>query len=368
MKKIFLVLAIAALSMVSCQNDSWNIFGRDNSVEVTLKVKPPQMQTLRSEASGLDSALGAIDNFNANEALWEAYDLRYILEIYEVVTSGVNKTTSERPIYKRQTKVADYYRDNSVDFTMQLVPNREYKFVIWADFVNALSLDDFISEVSAETDLDLCYETSNLRAISRTEEYAHVAMEEALDAYYTSTNVKVTGAMELPLTLNRPLAKLRVVAIDYDEIRSYSTPTQANVIFDTENYEVYNSFNAVDNKPFDRCEAHTYDYPIDATLYKEYEGKTTDNSSVTGLVLFSDYLFAQPEISEGEKNEQEVGFSMTITFDNDQSVTRTIDFDTQIPISRNYLTTIVGNCLTQQEGFVFNIDDHLPLYHEEIVE
>ena len=93
--------------------------------------------------------------------------------------------------------------------------------------------------------------------------------------------------------------------------------------------------------------------------------KTSEGDDISGLVLFSDYIFAQREIEEGERNEQAVSFSMTITFDNNENITRTIDFDTQIPITRNYLTTIIGNCLTQKESFVFDIDDTL-LAGEEI--
>lgn len=353
MKKILLILAIATLAMVSCQSDSWNLFGHDNNVEVVLNVKAPQMQTLRSEASGLDSALGAIDNFDNNNELWDEYDLRYILEIYEVVTNGASTTTSATPIYKRQVKTTDNYNTNGIDFKMQLVPNRTYKFVMWADFV-----------VDGQSD-DLYYNTADLRAISRKGDYAHTAMEEALDAYHISINHEIKSAMELPLILTRPMAKLRVVAIDYDEISNYSTPTNISVRFDTENNPVYKTFDAVDNKILDNCAAHTYNYSTDPAPYKPYEGKTSEGDDISGLVLFSDYIFAQREIEEGERNEQAVSFSMTITFDNNENITRTIDFDTQIPITRNYLTTIIGNCLTQKESFVFDIDDTL-LAGEEI--
>ena len=339
--------------MVSCQNDSWNFFGHDNSVEVVLNVTSPHMQTLRSEASGLDSTLGAIDNFDNNTELWDEYDLRYILEIYEVVTNGATTTISANPIYKRQVKTQDCYKANGVDFKMQLVPNRTYKFVMWADFVTEGQSDD------------LFYDTADLHRISRRSDYRHTAMEEALDAYHISINREIKGAQDISLTLTRPMAKLRVVAIDYNEICNYSTPTQISVTFDTENYSVYKTFDAVGNNVMDGCAAHGYNYSADPAPYKMYEGKTTEGNDITGMVLFSDYLFAQREISEGEKNEQSVSFSMTITFDNNEAVTRTIDFDTSIPINRNYLTTVIGNCLTQNESFVFNIDDTL-LNGEEI--
>ena len=80
--------------------------------------------------------------------------------------------------------------------------------------------------------------------------------------------------MELPLTLTRPMAKLRVVAKDYCEISNYSTPTQMSVTFDTDTNPIYKSFDAVDNKILDNCAAHTYNYSVSPAPYKEYVGKT----------------------------------------------------------------------------------------------
>ena len=73
--------------------------GRDSKVDITLQVTSPTMDSTRGEGVGLDSALGAIDNFNNNSELWDSYDLRYISEIvvFEpfVITSYISK------IYRR---------------------------------------------------------------------------------------------------------------------------------------------------------------------------------------------------------------------------------------------------------------------------
>ena len=47
---------------------------------------------------------------------------------------------------------------------------------------------------------------------------------------------------------------------------------------------------------------------------------------------------------------------------------RAINFDTQIPISRNYLTTIIGNCLTQKENIIVNINDTLLTNDDTLIE
>lgn len=355
MKKILLSLTLIASIVASCQRDYSTKSTTEELVDVELQITTPSIEASRGEASGLNSALGAIDNFNNNSELWDAYDLRYILEIYEVVKSGSDATISNNPIYKRQVLTTDNYDAESVKFKMQVVPNRTYLFVVWADFVR-----DGLAE-------DLYYDTTSLRAISRKASYAHSAMEEALDAYHICATETIKKAANLDLTLTRPMAKLRVVATDYNEISNYAKPTSVNVKFDTENNPVYKSFNAVTNEIFDNCPAHEYSYSIDPMPYQDYNGTTTTGESLSGIVLFSDYIFAPRDITTAEKNEYPVSFSMTIYYDNNTERNHVVDFDTQIPLSRNYLTTLVGNCLTQKENFIIEINDTL-LVDEEITE
>ena len=353
MKKILLSFILLATVVVSCHRDCNPSNSTEPKVDVAIEVTSPTIGSMRSEASDLDSALGAIDNFNNNSELWESYDLRYTLEIYEVLQNGSDSTISNAPIYKRLIKTVDRYSEESINFNLQVVPNRTYLFVVWADFVAEGTTDD------------LFYNTADLRAISRKEGYAHTAMEEALDAYHIVSVETIKRSATLDLTLVRPMAKLRVVAIDYDEISNYSTPTNVSVKFDTENNSVYKSFNAVTNEISNNCPLHEYNYSINPMPYKAYSGKNSSGDSISGIVLFSDYIFTPRNTSATEKNEYPVSFSMTIVYDNNEEINRVIDFDTQIPLSRNYLTTLVGNCLTQKEDFVVEINDTL-LMGEEI--
>ena len=90
--------------MLSCQNEQPNTTVVDENVDIVLTVKAPQMNDTRSGGSNIDSGLGAIDNFDNNTELWDDYDLRYILEIYEVKTEENATTTSDEPIYERQVR------------------------------------------------------------------------------------------------------------------------------------------------------------------------------------------------------------------------------------------------------------------------
>lgn len=339
MKRFLLSLVVAAM-MLSCQNDDSNMLSKDHSVDVVLKVKAPQMNDTRSGDSNIDSGLGAIDNFDNNTELWEAYDLRYILEIYEVKTEENASITSDEPIYERQVLTTDNYNSKGVNFKMQLVPNRTYRFVLWADFV---------TEGSTE---DLHYDTTDLHAISRKQSVTHIAMEETLDAYHISATEKIRNSTNISLTLKRPFAKLRVVAIDHNEIVGYSTPTNVVVKFDTTHNPIYKTFNAINNEISNPCTTHEYEYSVNPAPYKEYNTTTDKGENITGLVLFSDYILAQRE------GQQPVSFSMDI-YDENNAPIRSLDFETQIPICRNHLTTIVGYCLTKKETIIVNINDTL---------
>jgi hypothetical protein len=68
--------------------------------------------------------------------------------------------------------------------------------------------------------------------------------------------------------------------------------------------------------------------------------------------LFADYIFAQPQTM----GAQEVNFTMVVT-GVDNRVIREHDFNTQIPLQRNHLTTIIGNLLTTATEFNVSIDD-----------
>lgn len=324
------------MMLVSCQNEAWNICGFDKGVDVVLKVTSPSMEVTRAEASGLDSGVGAIDNFDNNE-LWDKYDLRYIIEVYAVTEEKNNFVVSEEPIY-RDVFTTPSYSANGLDIELRLVPNRYYKFVVWADFVD-------------EVTKSVYYNTASLRQISRTEQFAHAAMDEALDAYYISRTELIKNSGDLELELTRPFAKLRVVAIDHHEISRYSTLKRVEVRFDTEKNPVFETFNAVNSSLENNCAAHNYEYSVDPVPYNEYSGTLEDGESVKGFVLFSDYILAP------RSGEQPVSFTMDI-YDQKGPV-RSIDFDTQIPTSRNHLTTVVGYCLTSKHTTIVSINDTL---------
>ena len=71
------------------------------------------------------------------------------------------------------------------------------------------------------------------------------------------------------------------------------------------------------------------------------------------MTLFTDYILAADET----KGAQEVNFKIEVLDQNSREV-NSHDFNTQIPLQRNYLTTIIGNLLTTQNDINITINDN----------
>ena len=74
------------------------------------------------------------------------------------------------------------------------------------------------------------------------------------------------------------------------------------------------------------------------------------------MTLFTDYILAKDEQSD-------IQFTMT-TYDGKGGLIKEVEFSTQIPIQRNYLTTIIGNVLTTATQLEVKINDN---FDNEIV-
>lgn len=330
MKKLLSILALA-LCFVACQNEP-NIGAKNSDLaNVVLNIEAPELAT-RADAdanAGKNSAFGAIDFFN--DADWANYDVRYILEVYNVNDNGTGE-----PIYReRLVKCLDKYAPTT--FNLRLVPNREYKFVVFADFVEQDSKDD------------LYYDTTDLNNITaKTGAEGWNAMNEVRDAYFVSQNVKVEASLDETLTLKRPFGKVRVIATDLDYIAGYSKPGYVEITYHTE--PLFKSFNAVNgdlNKTQLAGTELTYAYEVkkDAPYTESYDAEAKNQT------LFADYLFAR------ENQQMPINFTMAVYESKGGRLIKETDFNTQIPVQRNYLTTITGDILTTQANINILIED-----------
>ena len=339
MKKLLSFLAMALL-FVACQNEPG--FDTENGlVTARFSVTANELSTRADEATvptGYSSALGAIDNFN-NADYWANYNLRFIFEVYDKNENG----NGLPPIAKeRQVKVVDRYKEgDDINFEVRLVPGKEYKFVVFADFV-----DD---GTTVETVKDLYYNTANLRKITMIEGKMN-PMDEARDAYFVSKNLVIKSNTNETLELKRPFGKIRVVTQDFEYVEKYAAPAKGKVTYYNEKTPIYKSFNAVNGQiSTELSDDAEISFEFDLSKDKKYTAGRDSNKAE--MTLFADYILAQQE------GQSEINFSLEI-FDAQGNLIKSNDFTSQIPIQRNHLTTIEGMLLTTLANINITVDDN----------
>ena len=302
MKARILALLALVLGVVSCQTEPEGLdVNVGGEVETTVCVSLP-------EATRANSALGAFDNVDLSGDA----TIRYILKIYQKVGEEY-KASLDRQV--------EYSDGKSVVFPVRLVPNRDYRFVVWADYVES------------EADVDFHYNTEDLTNITLNGEWK--SMDETRDAftgYYCTVeaNKQYTSTSSINITLKRPFAKLRVVTTDMPELANLGITPVKGVVNYTEKH--YAKFNALTGVAFDRTIEKTHQYTI-----KNYEKG----------VLFVDYFFATDDVMK---------FNLDVMEANDARI-KYNDFSTDIFVKRNYLTTIQGNILTDGNNVKVDVED-----------
>ena len=313
MKAKFLALAALVLGLASCQTDTVNGVKVDANGEapVTIQVGLPEEAT---RAAGNNSGVGAIGNIDLDND----WDIRYILEVYD----AAGNLAKERMVNRETVST-------STSFTLRLVPGRDYKFVVWADFIPQSQVGNG----------DYHYNTSSLANVALSDDSSQHPMDESRDAYTEALVVdSFDSKSNISMTLTRPFAKLRVVTTDMNEL--YSNLTGVTVTYTT---DLYSTFNALTQTAEDVCSVQkvvTYD---DNTIY--YAGEPTDDGKMT---LFADYLFGAAD--------NKVHFTMDVDDETDFTIPQ-IAFNTDIPVERNHLTTIMGPILTDPNNITIEINE-----------
>ena len=383
MKARFLALAALVLGLASCQNDPEIVNPVvDGEVDFQLAVGVPELGTRAADVDdengndtqyGYDSAFGAID-YLCDEADplrtdWTEVDLRYSLEVYDVA----DNYTDAVPVKDRQVIIVDKYEP--VAFNLRLVPGREYHFVVFADFVEEDATDN--AAINEQANIGKHHVIGNtLGDITIKNDGIN---DECTDAYFATKDITISNSAAQDMELKRPYGKLRVIATDLAELNLNVDPKAVIVKY---NYTHPTDFNAVTGviSGEDRNVGQTFDIKYHESVCKlidENEGKVGlanhvytegyDNYNPYGkenengvkrhthMTLFTDYILA--------KDQQEpFKFTMTVIDKNNQPIKET-HFNTEIPIQRNFLTTIVGNVLTTATEIKVTIDDNFGGYH-----
>ena len=357
MRTKFFAIAALVLGLASCQRDFAPEGNVGGEVDFKLEVSAPELGATRADGdayAGHDSAYGAIDYLS--DAEWAEVDLRYILEVYDVEADYTNAT----PIKDRQVIIVDKYEP--VKFEVRLAPQRDYHFVVFADFVGGTTTDE-TPTVTAQAEIGLRHNIgATLGDITIKKDAIN---DELADAYFATldytpnNNVKNTAE---PIVLKRPYGKVRVVATDLNELNLNVEPRAVRVAYTAPHLVGFNAINgtiatASVTTEYEYIYADINKENLDNHLYTEgYDAMTAPSETGverhTHMTLFTDYILATDVQSS-------IQFTMTVFDDMGMNnPIKTTPFHTDIPVQRNFLTTIIGNVLTTSTDINVSIDDN----------
>ena len=357
--------------MAACQTDheTSKIIGNEE-VDYTLAVGVTDLTTRAGDTSqaGRNSAYGAIDYLQGsaagdNRIDWADVDLRYTLEVYDVDPSGIYGD-DYAPIKDRQVVVVDEYAP--VTFDLRLVPNRDYHFVVFADFVANGATNN--PAIDTQSELGLRHTIgATLKDITIKNDAIN---DEAADAYFASKDITVSNPTSQSITLTRPYGKVRVVATDLADLNINSDPGKVAVEYNTFNPNAFNALTgaisgAYTTKAFEVAYDPAVSKVIDATStglnthtytegFDSYDAYGTTSADGikrhTHMTLFTDYILA-------DDAQHAINFTMTV-YDKANGVIKSTAFSTDIPVERNHLTTLIGNVLTSSTAIDITINDN----------
>ena len=360
MKARFFALAALVLGLASCQQEFDGAATQvGGEVDFQLKVDAKELATRADDGDeqyGYDSAYGAIDYLcdDADDLRidWTDVDLRYTLEVYDA------NALDAVPVKDRQVIIVDKYEP--VAFDLRLVPNRDYRFVVFADFVaNGEYKKEMNPSFEYQRNLGLHHTIGyDLRDITIKNDGIN---DECSDAYFATKDIKISNSAAQSIILKRPYGKVRVIATDLAELNLNVEPKSVKVTYDAFHANAFNAVKGTIDGEYTTKE-YTNEYnDIKKTNMSRhiYTGFDTNEYKVenangevrnTHMTLFTDYILA-----EGQQSS--IHFTMTVN-DRDGQPIKTTNFTTDIPVERNHLTTIIGNVLTTATEINVTIDDN----------
>ncbi len=384
MKTRFLALAALVLGLASCQNDfEGERVNGSAEVDFQLSVGAPELVGTRAGENGAadtqaayDSALGAIDYLQAGglndddyRVDWNEVDLRYSLEVYD----KADDYTDAEPVKKRMVQIVDEYQQ--VTFDLRLVPGREYHFVVFADFVEQDADDD--SAIETQRELGLRHNIGETLAKitvkdeAKNGEFDEFINDEISDAYFAVRDITVSSSKPEPIFLERPYGKIRVIATDLAELNLNVEPAKVVVKYDAPHAAAFNAvtgeidttevteteytttFNTGVCKEVAKGGLQNHFYTVDYDAETVFDADGVERHS--HITLFTDYIL-------GEAEQAPIHFEIS-AYDQNGDPIKTTNFDTDIPVQRNYLTTVIGNVLTTATHIEVTIDDNFAGNH-----
>ena len=301
MKKFLFPALALGLVMTSCQSDEPFAPGMGEEVQATFTISVPDAMGTR--AAGHSSAEGGFTNGAGN--------LNYTVALLN---------QNDKVMYS-ETCQSD---GKTATFHPTVVQGYTYKVVAYATFGDAV----------APSAIDQTFDSNDALASIATLKGIN---DESEDAYYCF-DTEVKGGANMNVTLRRPFGKLRLVATDYDKLTALGTDVASVKVTYGGNVLMETHFNAM-------AEA----FGGKATS-KEFEAKKTVYTEADKeLTVFVDYLPAS------KTGETMYPFTIVTTYTNGETYTRT--FAQDIPVKRNYLTTLRGDFFTTEAALTLEVNE-----------
>ena len=327
MKKILLpILALGGLMFASsCQMDEPDAGTLTGEVDFSITAGIPSGITTYSPTDGeAFSHLGGANNVDATH-----YDLRYILEVYD----------GDNLAYREVKYVDEGFADTKASFSARLLA-KSYTFVLWADFVEAPSSDG--------TYTDLYYSADDLQAISYTAAVDGSALSTDLaDAYAAKKVIDLSeSSKNESITLQRPFGKIRLLATDKD-IANKVPETPVSVKLDFGSAKFPSSFNALTGDV-------TGEFVVNAvtTSSVKEDAQSVDGTTKHEGAYLLGYIYAFASTPQA-------AYPIDVTVYSDANATSQIGYRelTNIPVSANKLTTVIGNFYTNEGNIDVIVED-----------
>lgn len=334
----FLFMLLLGLASCSDEQDLISQVGNEMTTNISIQVPDglgsravPDVYPENTTSYAGESGYPSIGNVDLN-----AHPLSFTVGVYVEKADG-----SYALVDQIQSKTG--VKDDKADFNFRLLKGQEYRIVAYADFSD-----------TAKENLDNISITPKLN-------------DELTDAFFVSE--KFTAKEHLTVVLKRPFGKLRLIARDFSnfatgEVQKINSikVTYAN----TATALATNSFNAITGE-FNEAETSINEYTADPIIYTlEHSGETTPYAAVFTMYLpvnkgVADTSSDYTPVEDGTEVPQSwmYPFDIEVTYTNLKNEETTIkrSFDIDIPIKRNWLTTIdAADFWTDNSNITVSID------------
>jgi len=299
--------------------------GDGEEIVTSISVKVPDSFTTRSVAGYPADAVSYLgesgDPSIGNVDLFE-HPLTFTVGIY------VEKTVDGNTVYTlvdRQFKKD--VSDDKADFNFRLMKGQSYRIVAYADFSGN--------------------EQDNLDNISITP----ALNDELQDAFFASQTF--VAADNMSVVLKRPFGKLRLIARDFSTFEKGDLLKIDNIKVtygETATALATDQFNAITGEFNETTDGVVREFTASPVVYtKEHEGATVPYAAVFTMYLPANFGSAD---TSGDYSPVETGnpvpqswmypFNIELTYKNEAGQATTIKraFNIDIPVKRNWLTTI----------------------------